>query len=47
MAMVKRKFQKLVFNPAKQKLVGFLDELQKMAKNAFGIEARAITEHFI
>ena len=28
MATVKHKFQKLVFNPANQKLVDFLDELQ-------------------
>ena len=47
MATAKRKFQKLVFNPANQKLVDFLDELQKLAKDAFGIAARAIIEHFI
>ena len=32
MAVEKNKFQKLVFNPANQNLVDFLDELQKMAK---------------
>ena len=32
MATAKHKFQKLVFNPANQKLVDFLDELQKLAK---------------
>ena len=47
MATAKHKFQKLVFNPANQKLVGFLDELQKLAKDAFGLAAHAIIEHFI
>ena len=47
MTTVKHKFQKLVFNPANQKLVDFLDELQKLAKDAFGIAAHAIIEHFI
>ena len=47
MATAKHKFQKIVFNPANQKLVDFLDELQKLAKNAFGIAAHAIIEHFI
>ena len=42
MATAKHKFQKLVFNPANQKLVEFFDELQKLAKNAFGIAAHAI-----
>ena len=39
MATAKHKIQKLVFNPANQKLVDFLDELQKLAKAAFGIAA--------
>ena len=47
MATAKHKFQKLVFNPANQKLVDFLDELQKLAKDAFGIAAHAIIEKFI
>ena len=47
MATAKHKFQKIVFNPANQKLVDFLDELQKLAKNAFGISAHAIIEQFI
>ena len=47
MATAKQKFQKLVFNPANQKLVYFLDELQKLAKDAFGIAAHAIIEQFI
>ena len=47
MATAKHNFQKLVFNPANQKLVDFLDELQKLAKDAFGIAAHAIIEQFI
>ena len=47
MATAKHKFQKLIFNPPNQKLVDFLDELQKLAKDAFGIAAHAIIEHFI
>ena len=47
MATAKHKFQKLVFNPANQKLVDFLDELQKLAKDAFGIAAHAIIEQII
>ena len=47
MATAKHKFQKLVFNPANQKLVDFLDELQKLAKEAFGFAAHAIIEQFI
>ena len=47
MATAKHKFQKLVFNPANQKLVDFLDELQKLAKDAFGNAAHAIIEQFI
>ena len=47
MATAKHKFQKLAFNPANQKLVDFLDELPKLAKDAFGIAAHAINEQFI
>ena len=46
-ATAKHRFQKLVFNPANQKLVDFLDELQRLAKDAFGNAAHAIIEHFI
>ena len=46
-AAAKHKFQRLVFNPANQKLVDFLDELQKLAKEAFGVAAQAIIEQFI
>ena len=44
MATAKHKFQRLVFNPANQKLIDFLDELQK---DAFGVAAQAIMEQFI
>ena len=47
MATAKHKLQRLVFNPANQKLIGFLDELQKLEKNAFGVAAQGIIEHFI
>ena len=47
MATAKQKFQQLVFNPANQKLIDFLDELQKLAKDAFGVAAQAIIEQFI
>ena len=43
----KHKFQKLVSNPANQELVDFLDELQKLAKDAFGKAADAIIGQFI
>ena len=47
MATAKHKFQRLVFNPANQKLLDFPDELQKLAKDAFGVAAQAIIEQFI
>ena len=47
MVTAKHKFQRLVFNPSNQKLIDFLDELQKLAKDAFGVAARAIIEQFI
>ena len=40
MATAKHKFQQLVFNPVNQKLIDFLDELQKLEKNAFGVAAK-------
>ena len=43
-ATAKPEFQTLFFSPARQKLVDFLDELQKLAKDAFGIAARTIIE---
>ena len=46
-ATAKHKFQQIVFNPANQQLFDFLDELQKLAKNTFGVDAQAIIEQFI
>ena len=47
MATAKHKFQRLVSNREKQKLIDFLDELQKLAKDAFGVAAQKIIEQFI
>ena len=47
MATAKHNFQRLVSNPANQKLIDFLDELQKLARDAFGVAAQAIIEQFI
>ena len=47
MATAKHKFQQLVFNPANQKLIDFLDELQKWARDAFGVAAQAIIDQFV
>ena len=47
MASAKHKFQLLVFNPVNQKLINFLDELQKLAKDAFGVATQAIIDQFI
>ena len=47
MATAKHKLQQLVFNPVNQKLFDFLDDLQKLAKDAFGVAAQAIIDQFI
>ena len=47
MATAKHNFQWLVLNPANQNLIDFLDELQKLAKDAIGVAAQAIVEQFI
>ena len=47
MATTKHKFQRRAFNPANQKLFDFLDELQKLAKDAIGVAAQDIIEQFI
>ena len=47
MPTAKHKFQRLVYNPANQILFDFPDELQKLAKNAFGVAAQDIIEQFI
>ena len=46
-ATAKHKFHTLVFNRANQKFIDFLYELQKLAKDAIGVAAQAITEQFI
>ena len=46
-ATAKHRFNKLVFKPASQKLVDFLNEFQKLAKDAFGIAAHVIIEELI
>ena len=47
MATAKHKFQRLLFSPAIQKLIDFLGELQKLAKDAFGVAAQENIEHFL
>ena len=47
MATAKHKFQRLVFKPANQKLIEFLEELQRLAEDAFGVAAQAIIEQLI
>ena len=47
MTTAKHKFQQIVFNPVNQKLFDFLDELKKLAKDAFGVAAQAIIDQFI
>ena len=47
MTTARHKFQQLVFNPANQKLIDFLEELQKLVKDAIGVVAQAIIERFI
>ena len=47
MATAKHKIQRLVFNPLNQKLPDFLDELQNLAKDAFGVAAQLVIEQFI
>ena len=47
MATAKHKSQRLVFNPANHNLIDFLDELQKLRKDAFGVAAQEIIKKFI
>ena len=42
MATAKHKFQQLVLKPVNQNLIDFSDELQKLAKDAFGVAARSV-----
>ena len=46
-APMKHKLQRIDLNPANWKFIDFLNELQKLAKNAFGVAAQAIKEQFI
>ena len=47
LATAKHISQRLVFNTANKKLIDFLDELQKIAKDAFEVAAQAIIEQLI
>ena len=47
MTKAKHKNQQLTINPANQKLIVFLDELNKLLQDGFGIAAQAIIEQFI
>ena len=47
METAEHKFQKIVFNPANQKLVDFFEELEQLARDAFGTAAHAIIGQFI
>ena len=47
MATAKHKFQHLVFNPAKQKLLDFMDEIQKLAKDAFRVATQAVIDQLL
>ena len=47
MATAKHKVQRLVFKRANQKLIIYQDELQELAKDAFGVATQAIIEKFI
>ena len=44
---LKHSFLKLIFYPANQKLVDFLDQHQKLANDALGIAGHAVTEQFL
>ena len=47
MATANDNFQRLVFNEANQKLIDFLDELQKLVKHVFGVTAQDKIEQFM
>ena len=46
-ATAKHKFQRLLFNPAIQNLIDFLDDLQELAKDAFRVAAQVVIEQVI
>ena len=45
-ATAEHQFQRLVFNPANQKVNDFVGELQKLAKNAFGVATQDMIDQF-
>ena len=47
MATSKHDFPRPVVSPANQKVIDFLDELQELAKTAFGVAAQTIIKQFI
>ena len=47
MTTAEYKFQIVVGNPANQKLIDFLDELQSLANDAFGVAAQPIIEQLM
>ena len=47
MTTLKHKFQRLVFNSANQNLIDYLNELQKLAKDEFGVASHATIEQLI
>ena len=44
---MKPKFRRVIYNPANQKLTDFVDEPQKLATDAFRVDAQAIFEQFM
>ena len=46
MGTAKHIFQRLLFNPTNQTVIDFSNELQELAKNAFGVSAQEIIEQF-
>ena len=47
MGTAKHNFQRLVFNPANPKVIDFLDEVQNLTKDSFGVGTQAIIERLI
>ena len=44
---VKYNFKRLVFTSTNQNSISFLDELQEIAKDAFGVASKSVIEQFI
>ena len=47
MATAKHKFQRLEFKPVNQKFDDFSDELQNLARDAFGVAAQLNIKQFV